>query len=125
MSKASFSRISSFAGTSSASKSFNDWRGWFNRAGNLYDDEKSEVKDSFLTALLFQLKGIWRVVKFEPWVLIAPLLVLGLCVGLGVWGVLAASSQQTTTYKADVDKAAQSTIISIQNAINQVNTYNG
>ena len=57
--------------------------------------------------------------KKDWWVIIAPFILLGLCLGLGIWGVLAASAQQTNSYKSDVDKAAQSTIVSIENAILQ------
>lgn len=57
--------------------------------------------------------------KKDWWLVIAPLILLGLCVGLGVWGVLAASAQQTTSYKSDVDKAAQQTVASIESAISQ------
>lgn len=65
------------------------------------------------------MKGIGMVVRKQPWIVLVPLLVLAASVGVGVWAVLAASSQQTATYKSECDKAVQATIQSIQSALSQ------
>lgn len=104
---------------SSGSKSWHDFRSFFDHSSSLYKDETEDLQESIFTKFKYQSKGIAITVYKDWWVVIAPLIVLGLCTGLGAWGVLAASNQQTISYKADVDKAAQTTIYSITNAIAQ------
>ena len=94
-------------------------RSFWGASSTLYEGETTRLSDNWLQKILHNMKGIGRVVQKRPWVVIIPLIVLAASVGVGVWAVLAASNQQTATYKSDCDKAVQSTIQSIQSAISQ------
>jgi class 3 adenylate cyclase len=104
---------------SAGSKAWSDFRSFWSASSTLYGSGNTKLDDSWWQKIKFQAKGIWMVVLKNPWVVLVPLIVLCISVGVGVWAVLAASDQQTQTYKSDCSNAVQSTINSITSAISQ------
>ena len=56
--------------------------------------------------LLAPIKGIGTSIRRHPHIAILPLMALGLMVGLGVWGVMAASTDSANTKKSDATASA-------------------
>ena len=69
----------------------------------IHEDAPAKFWTSFVAE---PLKGIGASIRRGPHIIVLPLILLGLMVGLGVWGVMAASSDSANNKKNDATAAA-------------------
>ena len=64
------------------------------------------VQAGFWKRVLAPIKGIDASIRRHPHIAVLPLIALGLMIGLGVWGVMAASQDSSNTKKSDATASA-------------------
>ena len=86
----------------------------YSKVENAEPEAEVPVQAGFWKRVLAPIKGIGASIRRHPHIAVLPLMALGLMIGLGVWGVMAASQDSSNTKKSDATASATEVVSAIE-----------